>query len=160
MAAMRSVTEVKLPRRMACRVMIEKKTSINGDEVQPRPRRRREVQGNPGVFRQPRLHVRVVVRAVVVAHDVQGHAGIGRRDVLEEGQELLVPVLGVAGAGHLAGRGLQRGEQRGGAVPDVVVAALFRGPGTQRQHRRFAFERLGLGLSSTHSTTALSGGFR
>ena len=27
MAAMRSVTEVKLPRRMACRVMIEKKTS-------------------------------------------------------------------------------------------------------------------------------------
>jgi hypothetical protein len=29
MAAMRSLTEVKLPRRMACRVMIEKKTSIN-----------------------------------------------------------------------------------------------------------------------------------
>jgi hypothetical protein len=27
MAAMRSATEVKLPRRMACRVMIEKKTS-------------------------------------------------------------------------------------------------------------------------------------
>jgi len=27
MAAMRSVTEVKLPRRMACRVMIEKKIS-------------------------------------------------------------------------------------------------------------------------------------
>ena len=27
MAAMRPVTEVKLPRRMACRVMIEKKTS-------------------------------------------------------------------------------------------------------------------------------------
>ena len=27
MAAMRSLTEVKLPRRMACRVMIEKKTS-------------------------------------------------------------------------------------------------------------------------------------
>ena len=27
MAAMRSWTEVKLPRRMACRVMIEKKTS-------------------------------------------------------------------------------------------------------------------------------------
>ncbi len=26
-AAMRSLTEVKLPRRMACRVMIEKKTS-------------------------------------------------------------------------------------------------------------------------------------
>ena len=27
MASMRSLTEVKLPRRMACRVMIEKKTS-------------------------------------------------------------------------------------------------------------------------------------
>src|SRR5437667_10370133 len=36
-------------------------------EVQPRPRRRREVQGNPGVFRQPRPYVWMGVRAVVVA---------------------------------------------------------------------------------------------
>src|SRR5947208_9367233 len=95
--------------------------------VQPRPRGGREVQGDPGVLRQPGPHVRVVVRAVVVADDVQLAAGVSLRDLAEKLQELLVPVPGVAGAGHLAGRGLQRGEQCGGAVPDVVVAALFRG---------------------------------
>jgi len=69
---------------------------------------------------------------------------------------------GVACAGHLAGGGLQRSEQRGGAVPDVIMAALFRDPRPQRQHRRGPLQRLrlGLGFSSTHSTTALSGGFR
>ena len=57
-----------------------------------------------------------------------------------------MPVLGVAGAGDLAGGGLQRGEQRGGAVPDVIVAALFRDAGPHGQHRRLAFQRLRLGL--------------
>ena len=50
-------------------------------------------------------------------------ARVGLRDLLEEPQELLVPVPGVAGVGDLAGGDLQRGEQRGGAVPDVVVGA-------------------------------------
>ena len=108
MAAIRSGTEVKLPRRIACRVMIEKK---HLNEIQPRPRRRREVQRDPGVLVQPGPHVRVGVRAVVVADQVQLAARVGFRDLLEERQEFFVPVLGVAGAGHLAGGGLQRGEQ-------------------------------------------------
>ena len=57
-----------------------------------------------------------------------------------------MPVAGVAGVGHLAGGDLQGGEQRGGAVPDVIVAALFGDPGPQRQHRRGPLQRLGLGL--------------
>src|SRR5437660_12288833 len=35
------------------------------NEIQPRPRRRREVQRDPGVLVQPGPHVRVGVRAVV-----------------------------------------------------------------------------------------------
>jgi hypothetical protein len=37
--------------------------------------------------------------------------------------------------GHLSGRDLQGGEQSGGAVPDVIVAAPLRQPGLQRQDR-------------------------
>src|SRR5881227_3239065 len=72
-------------------------------EIEPRPGRRREMQGDPGVPGQPGPHVWVGVRAVVVADDMQRHPGISLRDLLEERQELLVPVLRVAGAGHLAG---------------------------------------------------------
>ena len=80
------------------------------NEVEPGPGRGREVQGDPGVPGQPGPHVGVGVGAVVVADDVQRHPRVGLGDLFEEGQELLVAVLGVAGAGHLAGGGLQRGD--------------------------------------------------
>jgi len=54
---------------------------------------------------------------VVVDDDVQLHPGVGLRDLFEELQELFVAVPRVAGVGHLAGRDLQRREQRGRAVP-------------------------------------------
>ena len=63
MAAMRSLTEVKLPRRIACRVMIEKKTSARFSQE---PEVGRKVQRDPGVPGQPGPHVRVGVRAVVI----------------------------------------------------------------------------------------------
>jgi len=74
------------------------------------------------------------VRAVVVAHDVQGHAGVGAGDLFEEGEELGmgVPVAAVLG-GDFAGGDLQRGEQGGGAIADVVVAGFLRESGPQRQ---------------------------
>jgi hypothetical protein len=71
-AAMRSSTEVKLPRRMAWRVMMPKKVS---DYVQPRRRGRGEVQRDPRVLLQPRFDVLVLVRAVVVRDDVELPAG-------------------------------------------------------------------------------------
>ena len=57
-----------------------------------------------------------------------------------------MPVPRLAGAGDLAGGDLQRGEQGGGAVPDVVVGAPLRQPGLHRQHRRGPVQRLDLGL--------------
>jgi hypothetical protein len=102
----------------------------------------------------------VGVRAVGVADQVQRHARVGLGDLAEEYQELLVPVPGVAGAGDLAGRGLQRGEQRGGAVPDVVVAALFRHPGPRRQYRRGPLQRLGLGFLIHAQHDRLIGGIQ
>src|SRR5438552_8864863 len=54
------------------------------NEVQPRPGRRREMQGDPGVPGQPGPHVGVGVRAVVVADDVQRHPRVGPGDLLEE----------------------------------------------------------------------------
>ena len=71
---------------------------------------------------------------------------VGLRDLLEEPQELLVPVPRVAGVGDLAGGDLQCGEQRGGAVADVVVGGLLRQPGPHRQDRRSPVQGLDLGL--------------
>ncbi len=93
------------------------------------------MKANRGVLRQPRPDLGVLVGAVVIADDVQRRARVGLRDQAEESQELLVPVARVARIGDLAGGDLQRGEQRGGAVPDVVVAALFGHPGPGWQHR-------------------------
>jgi hypothetical protein len=86
------------------------------------------------------------VRGVAVRHDGQFDAGISFRDLAEEPQELLVPVPGIAGVGDLPGGHLQGGEQRSGAVPDVVMGLLLGDPGPQRQHRRCPFQGLDLGL--------------
>jgi hypothetical protein len=75
---------------------------------------------------QPGLHVRVLVRPVVIDHDVQLRARVGLGDLLEELEELGVAVPRVAGVGHLAGGDLQGGEQGGGAVPDIVMGLLLR----------------------------------
>jgi hypothetical protein len=53
-----------------------------------------------------------------------------------------VTVPRLAGCGDLAGGDLQCGEQRGGAVADVVVAAPLGQPGLQRQDRGGAVQGL------------------
>jgi hypothetical protein len=77
---------------------------------------------------------------------MQLHVGIGAGDLFEEAQELLVTMPGLAGRGDLPGGDLQRGEQGGGAVPDVVMGAPLGQPRLHRQHRRGAVQRLDLGL--------------
>jgi hypothetical protein len=52
----------------------------------------------------------------------------------------------VAGVGHFPGRDLQRGEQRGGAAPNVVVGLLLRDPRPNGQDRRGPVQRLDLAL--------------
>jgi hypothetical protein len=51
-----------------------------------------------------------------------------------------------AAAGDLPGRDVERGEQAGDAMADVVVGAPLGQSGPQRQHRRGAVQGLDLGL--------------
>ncbi len=72
--------------------------------------------------------------------------GVGAGDLFEEGHELLVPVPRLDCAGDGAGGDLQGGEQRGGAVSEVVVGTAFGQPGLQRQDRRGPVQGLDLGF--------------
>src|ERR1700689_2275270 len=101
----------------------------------------------PGMADQPVLHRGGLVGGVVVADQVQVQAGGGGGvDGLEELQELLVPVLAVVGGDDLAGGDVERGEQAGRAVADVVVAAPGRRSRQDRQAGGGAVNRLDLGL--------------
>jgi hypothetical protein len=95
------------------------------DEVQPRARRRREVQMDPPVPGQPRPHVRVRVRRGVVHDHVHvtpaGHVGVNH---LQERQELTVPVTALAQREHPPGGHVERRVEVGGAVPAVVIGHL------------------------------------
>ncbi len=57
-----------------------------------------------------------------------------------------MPVPRLAGSGDVAGGDFQRGEQRAGAVPHVVVGPSFGEPGLHRQHLLGPVQRLDLGL--------------
>ena len=99
----------------------------------PRTRRWNEVQLEPRMSLQPAFHTGVFVGAIVV-HD-QMHRKLGQRvgiDLLEEPNELLVPMTRHAVADDRAIEHAQGCEQRGGAVALVVVrhgaaAALLQG---------------------------------
>ena len=117
------------------------------DLADPGGVRGREVQLDARVGQQPLVHRRCLMGGQVVADDVDGQAGLGLPvDLVQEVAEVDRPVLGGQLADHLAGGGVQRGEQVDGAVPDVVVAAPLRCPGDHRQHRRGPFQRLDLRL--------------
>jgi hypothetical protein len=72
--------------------------------------------------------------------------GVGLGDLFEEAQELPVPVPRPGRGGDLAGGDLQRREQRGGAVPAVVVGAPLGQARLHRQHRGGAVQGLDLAL--------------
>jgi hypothetical protein len=89
----------------------------------------------------------VVVDALVV--DDQVHVQIleyGLLDLPEEPQELLVPVAGLALGDHLAGGDIQGGEQRGSAVPDVVMPDALHVAQAHGQQRLGAIQGLDLRL--------------
>ncbi|MDQ0938629.1 hypothetical protein QFZ67_000334 [Streptomyces sp. V1I1] len=84
----------------------------------------------------------------VVVHD-QVHVQAGRDLPVELGEKLLElrgAVSAVERADHLAARGIQRGEQGGGARAQGVVAAAFGHPGHHREHRLGPVQRLDLRL--------------
>ncbi len=117
MAAMRSLTEVKVPRRIAWR---DDDAEEDLDHVQPGARGRCEVHRDARVLGQPGLDGGVFVGGVVVRDDVQLDPRVGLGDQLQEAEELGMGVSLVAGVGHLACRDLQGREQGRGAVADVM----------------------------------------
>jgi hypothetical protein len=95
---------------------------------------------------QPDADRRMLVGGVVVDHHVQLAAGIGGGDLAEEGAELLVAVSLGAGVGDPPGGHLQRREQRGGAVPEVVEGLPLGRSGPHRQRRGGPLQGLQLRL--------------
>ena len=93
---------------------------------------------------------------------VQPPAWIGSGELLEEPEELLVAVAGSASVGDAAGRDLQRSEQGGSAMSDVVVGAALRASRPDAAHKLSAFHGWiwTFIFISTHSTTARWGGCR
>ncbi len=115
--------------------------------VQPGGVRGRVVNVNARVARQPGFDLGVLVGGIVVGDQVQfefgGHAGF---DLSDKGEELLVALTRTASRQNLPGGGVQRGEQRRGAVATVVVGNPLDITETERQQGLGALQRLDLRL--------------
>ena len=115
------------------------------DLVEPGGARRREVQVIARPAAQPVRYLRGFVGPVVVQY--QMHFQVGRHlalDLPQKRQELLVPMAGVAAPDHLAAGDVQRGKERGGAVPIVIMGLPLGLTRSQRQNRLAAIQRLDL----------------
>ena len=144
MAAWRSTSELKTPRFRRRRVSVAKKVSTalsQEQEVGVKWKVQRGWRFEPGA------DLGVLVGGVVVEDGVDQLAGrhVAPRPV-EEADELLVPVPLHALADDRAVEHVQRGEQGGGAVADVVVRHGASAALLHRQPRLRPVERLDLGL--------------
>ena len=104
------------------------------DQIQPRTRRRDEVDVESGMSSQPGFNPRVFVGCVIVHDKMQ--IEIGRRlgvDLVEKTNEFLVSMTWHAVADHFAIEHAQRGEQCGRAVALVVVRHCPAAPLLDRQ---------------------------
>jgi len=114
-AATRSPTLAKLPRRIARRVMMETNTStrfIQLAEVGVKCRGTRGMLGEPGLGRE------MGVGAVVVEHHMQLPPRVGLGHQLEEHEELGVAVSVVPPAGRIGRRGRRPGAPLAGQRAD------------------------------------------
>jgi hypothetical protein len=107
----------------------------------------------------------VLVGGVVVHDQVQldrlpglriDGVAVGPLDLAQEGDELLVAVLGLQRRGHLASGDLQGGEQGCGAVPVVVVRTTFDPTRLHRQDRDRPVQGLDLRLLINRDMVSLS----
>src|SRR5207253_10243308 len=116
-------------------------------ETHPRPIRRCEVDVKPWTLGEPVPNERRLVGAVVVHDDV--HVEIGwdlRLDQIEELTELDGAMALMKLRDDLTRLRVERGEQRGRAVPIVVMRAALHLAGPHRQERLGAIQRLDLWL--------------
>src|ERR1700730_15807032 len=117
-AALSSAMSWKTPRLIRCRVIGEEPL----DEVEPGAGRRREVQDEAFASCQPAFHGRCFVGGVVVEDQMQIEMGGGLAiNFFEEGQELVCSMAGQTFADDFAGRDVERGKQRRGAVALIIM---------------------------------------
>jgi hypothetical protein len=117
------------------------------DLVDPGRAGRGEVQVEAGVAGQPGADGRRLVGSQVVADQV--HVQLGRHSLIDRDEELAEldrPVLAVQFGDDAAVGDVERGEQAGGAVPDVVGGLSLRHAGHHRQHRLRTVQGLHAGL--------------
>jgi hypothetical protein len=115
------------------------------DEVEPGAGRPCEVQDEAFVSCQPALHSRCLVGGVVVEDQMQIEMGGGLAiDRLEEGQELVCPMAGQTFADDFAGRDVERGKERRGAVALIIMGHGSGAAFLQRQARLGPVECLNL----------------
>ena len=113
------------------------------DQVDPGAVGRREVAVEAAVAEQPALHLVGLVGGVVVQDHVDRQVvGDGAVDVPQEADEVDGAVAALDLADDVAGGDVQGREQRGGAVPAVVVGAGLGRADVQRQRRLGPFQRL------------------
>ena len=96
---------------------------------------------------EPSANVGMLVRGVIV--NDQMHFALGRGlavDLVEEADELLMPVAAHALADDLAVEHVERGEQSGRAVPLIIMSRRAAAAALHRQPRLGAVERLDLAL--------------
>ena len=106
-----------------------------------------EVKVPVGVRVQPGMHIGSLRRGVVVQDHMHGGAGgaVGGQ-MIQKGQELLLAMPGLRLGGDLSGLHVQRGAERGGAMPDVIMGLGGGMPRPQGQAGLGALQGLNLGL--------------
>jgi hypothetical protein len=117
------------------------------DLVEPGGVGRYKMQMEARIALEPAHNRGGLVRGVVVQH--QMHLPAGRNACvygLEEMQELLMSVAGMALADDLAGLDIEGRKQRNRSVPEVIVRGPLRPAGRQRQQRLGALQGLALAL--------------
>src|SRR6476661_10861343 len=122
--------------------------------VQPGTAGRREMEGYLGMFGEPGVHVVSGVCRQIVQDDMNLSVWVPRDDGVHELEELLNAAPRVALTDHLAGDGVQRGEQVRRAVPHVVVGAFLGLGEVDRQHWLGAIQGLDLRLLAKAQHTA------
>ena len=114
-------------------------------QVQPRGAGGDEMQVETRMAAQPAGHARVFVRAVVIDDKVQLQIRRGLPIHLRQKlQKLLVPMAGHAGSNHPSIEHAEGREQRGGAMPFIVMGLTGGQSRTQRQQGPRAVQCLNL----------------
>ena len=115
----------------------------------------------PRVAKKPLLDLGCFVRAVVVEDQMDAQIrGNKLIDVPQEADEIDAAVAALDLADDRAGGDIQRREQRRRAIAPIVVGARLGSSIVHRQRRLGPVQGLNLLFSSTHNTSAWSGGSR